>query len=490
MPHYDNTPLDTERLLDRREFLGSMGTGLGTIALAWLLAQDSAAGQSGARQAENPVAPRKPHYPPKAKRVVQIFCPGAASQIDLWEYKPELQKRHGQPMPGLTGVSSFQGGNGNLMRSPWEWKQYGQCGKWISDLVPHLGACVDDIAFIHSLTAKSNTHGPAMLQMNTGFVVDGFPSMGAWVTYALGTENQDLPAFVAIPDMRGYPPNGPGNWNAGFLPAAYQGTAFNTETPIANLRSPQGATPQGEKRLRDFLNTLNREHLRANPGHSDLSARVAAYELAARMQLSAPQVTDISRESASTLRDYGADSANPLKASYARNCILARRLIERGVRFVQVYCGASASAVDGLLNWDAHKTLKADYERHAPILDQPTAALLRDLKQRGLLDDTLVLWTTEFGRMPTHQVGSEGRDHNPYGFTAWMAGAGVRGGFSYGATDEFGYRAAEDVCTIYDFHATVLHLLGLDHKRLTYYHNGSQRRLTDVHGEVIRPVLA
>jgi hypothetical protein len=490
MPHYDDMPLDTERLFSRREFLGSMGTGLGTIALAWLLAQDSAAGQSGAHRVENPVAPRKPHYPPKAKRVVQIFCPGAASQIDLWEHKPELQKRHGQPMPGLTGVSSFQGGNGNLMRSPWEWKRYGQCGKWISDLVPHLGACVDEIAFIHSLTAKSNTHGPAMLQMNTGFVVDGFPSMGAWVTYALGTENQDLPAFVAIPDMRGYPPNGPGNWNAGFLPAAYQGTAFNTETPIANLRSPQGTTPEGERRLRHFLNTLNREHLRENPGHSDLNARVAAYELAARMQLSAPQVTDISRESASTLRDYGADSDNPLKASYARNCILARRLIERGVRFVQVYCGASASAVDGLLNWDAHKTLKADYERHAPILDQPTAALLKDLKQRGLLDDTLVLWTTEFGRMPTHQVGSEGRDHNPYGFTAWMAGAGVRGGFSYGATDEFGYRAAEDVCTIYDFHATVLHLLGLDHKRLTYYHNGSQRRLTDVHGEVIRPVLA
>jgi hypothetical protein len=490
MPHYDDTPLNTERLLNRREFLGSMGTGLGTIALAWLLAQESAAGQSGARNAESPVAPRNPHFPPKAKRVVQIFCPGAASQIDLWEYKPELQRRHGQPMPGLTGVSSFQGGNGNLMRSPWEWKQYGQCGKWISDLIPHLGACVDDIAFVHSLTAKSNTHGPAMLQMNTGFVVDGFPSMGAWVTYALGTENQDLPAFVAIPDMRGYPPNGPGNWNSGFLPAAYQGTAFNTETPIANLRSPQGATPQGEKRLRDFLGVLNREHLRENPGHSDLNARVAAYELAARMQLSAPEVTDISRESAATLRDYGADSANPLKASYARNCILARRLIERGVRFVQVYCGACASAVDGLLNWDAHKTLKADYERHAPILDQPTAALLKDLKRRGMLEDTLVLWTTEFGRMPTHQVGSEGRDHNPYGFTAWMAGAGVRGGFSYGATDEFGYKAAEDVSTIYDFHATVLHLLGLDHKRLTYYHNGSQRRLTDVHGEVIRPVLA
>ncbi len=242
--------------------------------------------------------------------------------------------------------------------------------------------------------------------------------------------------------------------------------------------------------MRDLLSRLNHTYLERHPGHSDLAARIAAYELAARMQLSAPEVTDISKENAATRALYGADSPDPLKASYARNCILARRLLERGVRFVQLYCGACASAVDGLLNWDAHKTLKADYERHGPILDQPTAALLKDLKQRGLLHDTLVLWTTEFGRMPTHQTGSDGRDHNPYGFTAWMAGGGVKGGFSYGATDAFGYKAQENVCTIYDFHATALHLLGLDHKRLTYYHNGSQRRLTDVHGEVLTPVLA
>jgi uncharacterized protein (DUF1501 family) len=242
--------------------------------------------------------------------------------------------------------------------------------------------------------------------------------------------------------------------------------------------------------LRAFLHGLNGDYNQRHPGHSDLSARMASYELAARMQLSAPEVTDISKESAETLRFYGADSQNPLMASYARNCILARRLVERGVRFVQLYCGACASGVDGLLNWDAHKTLKADYERHAPILDQPTAALLKDLKRRGLLEDTLVLWTTEFGRMPTNQIGSEGRDHNPYGFTAWMAGAGVKAGYSHGATDEFGYKAEQDVATIYDFHATVLRLLGLDHKRLTYYHNGIQRRLTDVHGEVILPLIA
>jgi hypothetical protein len=487
MKHYDDTPLDAESLLDRREFLGKMGTGLGGIALAWLLAEEAAAAAAGT--AADPLAPRPSHFPAKAKRVVQIFCPGAASQIDLWEYKPELEKRHGQPLPGLSGASSFQGGNGNLMRSPWDWKQHGQSGKWISDLLPHLATCVDDMCFLHSLTAKSNTHGPAMLQMNTGFVVDGFPSMGAWVLYALGSTNRDLPAFVAIPDPRGDPPNGPANWGSGFLPAAYQGAAFNTERPIPNLRSPAGSTPTGERRVRDFLGRLNAEHLRENPGNSDLAARVAAYELAARMQLSAPEVTDLSHESAAILHAYGADSANPLQAGYARNCILARRLLERGVRFVQLYCGACASQVDGLLNWDAHKTLKADYERHCPIMDQPTAALLNDLKQRGLLADTLVLWTTEFGRMPTNQTGSQGRDHNPYGFTAWMAGAGVRPGFSYGATDEFGYKAQENVCSIYDFHATALHLLGLDHKKLTYYHNGSQRRLTDVHGEVIRAVL-
>ena len=480
-------PLANNPLLSRRDFLGDMGTGLGSIALACLLAEESRADRPAS---ENPLAPKKAMFPTKAKRVVQIFCPGAVSHMDTFEYKPELNRRHGQPLPGEDKVVTFQGGNGSLMRSPWEWKQHGQSGKWVSDLLPHLAECVDEMAFIHSLTAKSNTHGPAMLQMNTGFVTEGFPSMGSWVTYALGTENQDLPAFVAIPDLRGLPPNGPANWNSGFLPAAYQGTSFNSERAIQNLSSPPGANAQGEKELRDFLGQLNAEHEKQHPGHSDLSARISAYELAARMQLSAPEVMDLSRENAALLKLYGADSPDRLKAGYAKNCILARRLLERGVRFVQLYCGACASAVDGLLNWDAHKTLKADYERHGPILDQPTAALLMDLKQRGMLEDTLVLWTTEFGRMPTHQTGSEGRDHNPFGFTAWMAGAGVKGGFSYGATDAFGYKAEKDVCTIYDFHATVLKLLGMDHKRLTFYHNGIQRRLTDVHGDAIDAIIA
>jgi hypothetical protein len=469
--------MNQDELLNRRQFLGQMGSGLGSIALACLLAEESGAS-----------VPLQ--YPAKAKRIVQIFCPGAVSQLDTFDYKPELIRMHGQPMPGEEKLVTFQGGNGALMKSPWDWKQHGKSGKWVSDLLPHLAECVDEMAFIHSLTAKSNTHGPAMLQMNTGFILDGFPSMGAWVNYALGSANQNLPAFVAIPDSRGMPPNGPANWSAGFLPATFQGTPFSYDQPIANLNSPRGSDATGEKELRAYLDAMNEEHLRHNPGQSDLAARISAYQLAARMQLSAPEATDLSKETRETLALYGADSSEPIKAGYAKNCILARRLLERGVRFVQVYCGAHASAVDGLLNWDAHKTLKKDYERHAPIMDQPTAALLLDLKRTGLLKDTLVLWTTEFGRMPTHQTGSEGRDHNPMGFTAWMAGAGVKKGFSYGATDEFGYKAVQDVCTIYDFHATVLRLLGLDHKKLTYYHNGSMRRLTDVHGEVISPLLA
>lgn len=470
----------TAPLFNRRDLLGHMGTGLGGIALAWLFRQEARAAQE---------RDTRLHHPPRAVRVLQIFCPGAVSHLDTFEYKPELIRRHGQPLPG-GNVVTFQGGNGNLLASPWGWSRHGECGKWVSNLLPNLARCVDDIAFVHSLTARSNTHGPAMLQMNTGFIQEGFPSMGSWVVHALGTENRDLPAFVSIPDVRGLPPSGPANWTNGFLPAAFQGTSFNATRPIANLERPAGTTPAGERDLAGFLNRLNEEHARRNPGQEELNARIAAYALAGRLQLSAPEVSDLSRETAATRRLYGADDANPLKAGYARNCLLARRLLERGVRFVQLYCGAHASQVDGLLNWDAHRTLKADYDRHGPILDQPTAALLQDLKRRGLLEDTLVLWTTEFGRMPTHQRGSQGRDHNPHGFTAWMAGGGVRGGTSYGTTDEFGHRAAENVSTIYDFHATVLHLLGLDHERLTVYHNGIQRRLTDVHGQVIRPLLA
>lgn len=459
--------------MDRRTFLSDFVFTLPVIAAERLMAANG-----------------KTHHAPKAKRVLQIFCPGGASHLDLWDYKPELEKRSGQPMPGAEKEVSFQGANGNLMRSPFEFVPRGQSGKRITKMLPHLGEFVDEMAFLHAMTSRSNTHGPACVMMNTGYVFEGFPSAGAWASYALGSENENLPAYVAIPDVRGIPPSGPANWTAGFLPAQHQGIAFNAAEAIQNLKRPETVGEAEEQATREFLGVLNRNHIQRHAGNSDLSARVAAYELAARMQLSAPEVSDLSRESGATHRLYGTDDANPLIAAYARNCLLARRLLERNVRYVQLFCASRASGVDGLLNWDAHKTLQADYERHCPILDKPTAGLIKDMKSRGLLKDTLVLWTTEFGRMPTHQEGTLGRDHNPDAFTVWMLGAGVKGGASYGATDDFGRRAVENVTSIHEFWATVLHLMGLDHEKLSFYHNGLQRRLTDVHGHVIREVLA
>jgi hypothetical protein len=462
---------------NRRDFFSHLGSGLAGVAFAWL---------NGGQQAQGAVT----HHPAKAKRVIQIFCPGAASHIDLWDWKPELERLSGQPMPGGATEVTFQGKNGNLMRSPWDFVPRGKSGKRISSMLPELGKVVDDIAFIHSMTSRTNTHGPGCVFMNSGFIFEGFPSAGAWVSYALGAANENLPAFVAIPDVRGIPPSGPANWTSGFLPAQHQAVSFSASDPIRNLDRPSNVTAQADEETRSFLRTLNGEHAQRYPGNADLTGRIAAYELAARMQLAAPEAADLSKETRATRNLYGADDTNPLLAAYARNCILARRLIERGVRFVQLYCGSRASAVDGLLNWDAHKTLQADYERHCPILDRPTAGLIQDLRSRGLLNDTLVLWTTEFGRMPTHQADTLGRDHNPDAFTCWMLGAGVKGGVSYGETDPFGRRSVVDVATVHDFYATVLYLLGIDHQRLTWYHNGIQRRLTDVHGHVIRPILA
>jgi hypothetical protein len=490
---FDSAPsLAGHGLLDRRNFLAHLGSGLGGVALVSLLAQQGMAAQRKSWRPDirpaMPLAARPPHFQAKAKRVLHVFCSGACSHLDTWDYKPGLIKHHGQLLPGGEKLVTFQGANGNLTRSPYAFRPRGQCGKYTSDLLPQLGACVDDICFIHSMTARANTHGPAESQMNTGFTLEGFPSMGAWVSYALGTINRDLPAFVAIPDPRGVPQIGPANWSNGFLPAVFQGTAFNADRPIPNLMPPPSAPPQTERDVRDFLLLLNEEHLKRNPGDSELSARIASYELAARMQLSAPEVSDLARESKATHELYGTTSRNPLLAGFARNCLLARRLLERGVHFVQVFNGAYAMG-EGVGNWDGHKQLKSDYDRHGPILDQPAAALLKDLKARGLLEDTLVVWSTEFGRMPTFQKGAQGRDHNPKGFTVWLAGAGVKKAYSHGATDEFGYQAVEKVATIYDFHATILHLLGLDHERLTFYHNGIERRLTDVHGHVIRGIL-
>jgi hypothetical protein len=493
---HDNLSHAGRHLLDRRAFLQWGGTGLSGIALTALLAeQQLLAGESPIRPAIDPAqpfAPRAPHFGPKAKNVLMIFCSGALSHVDTFDYKPELVRLHDTPMPTPGGgkLITFQGEQGNLIKPLWEFKPRGESGTMTSDLLPHLGELADEMCFIHSMTAKSNTHGPAETQMSTGFTLDGFPSIGAWTTYALGSECRDLPAFVAIPDPRGVPQIGPRQWQSAFLPAVFQGTPFNADRPIANLARPATISEGADIATRDFLRMLNDNHLARYPGDTDLAARISAYELAAKMQLSAARVADLSDESAETLTLYGADDAtNSLKARFARNCILARRLVEKGVRFVQLFNGGYAMG-EGVGNWDGHKTIAKQYAVHGPILDQPVAGLLRDLKERGLLADTLVAFVTEFGRMPTFQKGANGRDHNPSGFTVWLAGAGVKRAFHHGATDEFGYKAVEHVATIYDLHATILHLLGLDHTRLSFYNNGIERRLTDVHGHVIEEVLA
>lgn len=484
-PH---TPLLTgQHFLDRRRFLGSTATALGSIAIASLLNQDGLLAEQPSIDPARPYAPRAPHFAPRAKNVIVIFCAGAVSQLETWDYKPELIKRDGQPLAGGPSVT-FQGPAGNLARPQYKFRPRGQTGKMVSDLIPHLAELTDDIAFVHSLTSKSNTHGPAENFLSTGFALDGFPSLGSWISYALGSESQNLPAFVAILDPRGVPQNGSNNWGPGFLPAAFQGTTLSAKDPVRHL-VPPGISPDADLAARELLQKMNQRHLDQHAGDGKLAARIASYELAARMQLSVPVISDLSTESAQTLKLYGADDeSNPTKAAFARNCILARRLIENGVRFVQLFNGAYASA--GELNWDGHSKLKEQYDKHAAILDQPAAALISDLKQRGLLNDTLVVWCTEFGRMPMFQKGAEGRDHNPDGFTCWMTGAGIKPGVSHGVTDELGQRAVENIHPLYDFNATILHLLGLDHERLTFEHNGIQRRLTNVEGNVIREILA
>lgn len=475
-------------LLDRRGFLGQSATALGSIALTQLLHAEGllSSNETGIDPAR-PQAPRVPHFPARAKNVVVIFCAGAVSQLETWDYKPELIAWDGKPLPGGPAVT-FQGPAGALARPQYAFRQRGQTGKWVSEMIPHLAELTDEIAFVHSLTSKSNTHGPAENFLSTGFVLDGFPSLGSWVTYALGSHNQDLPSYVAIPDPRGVPQNGANNWGPGFLPAAFQGTTLSSKSPVRHLTAP-GVTPQADRAARSLLQKMNARHLEANPGDEKLAARIASYELAARMQSSVPEITDLRSEPAHILKLYGADDTrNADKAAFARNCILARRLIERGVRFVQLFNGAYASG--GKLNWDGHSDLKAQYDVHASILDQPAAALIRDLRQRGLLQDTLVVWCTEFGRMPFFQKGAKGRDHNPDGFTCWMTGAGIQPGVSHGTTDALGQKAIGDVHPLYDFNATILHLLGLDHERLTFEHNGIRRRLTNVEGKVIREILA
>lgn len=477
---------------DRREFLWRSGGGLGGIALAWLLGRNGllADGTSPALGKGLGELNGGLHHRARAKRVVQLFMSGAASQCDTFDYKPRLIADAGKPFDVGEKVELFQSEPGSFMKSPWGWKPYGQCGKWISDLVPHIGSCADDLAFIHSMVSKSNVHGPATFMQATGFVLPGFPSMGAWVSYGLGSLSENLPTFVVLPDVRGFAPNGPANWGSAFLPAQHQGTMIRVgqPNPIYDLFPPASAkfvTPASEREGADLLKALNRGHAAARAGDSRLDARIASYEMAAKLQVSAPEVLDLAGESDATKQLYGLDQT--ITEDMGRRCLVARRLLERGVRFVQIWSGADNGFPRR--NWDNHENIARDHGEMGKGMDQPVAALLKDLKARGLLDDTVVLWTTEFGRMPCSQ-GSEGRDHNPFTFTNWLAGGGVQGGVSYGASDDWSYKVADKPTYCYDVHATILHLLGIDHTRLTFRHNGIDRRLTDVHGEVIRPLLS
>lgn len=465
----------------RRDFLKRAGAGFGWLGLAELLAQEGLLAAPSSIYTD-PLAVRPPHYTPKAKSVISLFCYGGPSQVDTFDYKPYLQENHGKKYDAEFDV--FFGNPGPLMKSPYEFRQHGQSGAWVSELFPALSKCVDDLAFIKSVHCESNNHAPAMFHLNTGMSRVGFPSVGSWVTYGLGSENRDLPGFVVMYDPRGGPIGGPQNWGAGFLPSSYQATPFRPSgSPILNLERPEGTTRETQRNQIDLIAQFNREHLEHHPGEPDLQARIESYELAYRMQMEAPEVTDLSGESEETKRLYGMD--REISRYFGTQLLMARRMVERGVRFIQVYSGGGHQQE----SWDAHFGLKENHDLHCAETDVPIAGLLTDLKQRGLMDETLVMWGGEFGRMPVTQ-GSIGRDHNPHGFTMWMAGGGVKGGVSHGETDEIGYRAVVDPVSVNDLHATLLHLLGLDHERLTYFHNGREFRLTDVAGKLIQPILA
>ncbi len=410
----------------------------------------------------------------RAKSVIWLYMEGGPSGIDLFDPKPALDRSHGKR---LSGVETFFGSPGPLMRSPYKFKRHGQSGAWVSDRLPAIARCVDDIAFLKSVHCESNSHAPAMFQMNTGLTRPGFPSAGAWVTYGLGSENKNFPGYVVMGNRIGTK-GGPLNWSAGFLPSAYQGTLLRAQgTPILNLARPANVSREQQRAALDLAARLNRSHLQRHAGEPDLEARMGSFEMAYRMQDEAQQVVEVNKEPEETRRLYGID--NPVTRPYGTKLLLARRLVERGVRFVQAYCDDQ---------WDAHENLKDNHDARCAETDLPVAGLLTDLKRRGLLDSTLVIWGGEFGRLPISEKGV-GRDHNPHGFVVWLAGGGIRGGTSHGETDELGHKAAANPVSVPDLHATVLHLLGLDHKKLTYPHNGRRYRLTDVSGEVIRPIL-
>jgi hypothetical protein len=483
--------------LSRRHLLAKAGCGFGLLGLASLLKDEGILGTAmaeglGAR-ATNPLAPQPPHFPAKAKRVIWVFVNGGPSQVDTWDYRPELTKWDGKSIkefaPEFSNTTGFfKDAVGNLMQSPFQFTPRGQCGKMVSSIFPHLGEHVDKMAFIHSGYTESNNHSPALFAMNTGLARMGFPCVGSWVTYGLGSESRDLPAFVVMSDPkgRGLPKGHAANWSAGFLPGVYQGTHLRpTGEAIDNLSRPASISGDSQRRQLDLLSRLNQPHRDAYAAESDLAARIESFELAYRMQQAAPETLDLATEPEHIQKLYGIGDEKC--DHFARQCLMARRLVERGVRFVQIYSGG----MENQRSWDGHNDIKGNHQQFADETDRPVAGLLTDLAQRGLLDETLVIWCGEFGRLPIAQTGAApGRDHNPHCFSAWFAGGGVKGGVSYGESDEIGYKASVNRVHLNDLHATILHLLGVDHQRLTYRYQGREFRLTDVAGEVIRPILA
>jgi hypothetical protein len=454
----------------RRDFLFAAGGGLGGIALNWLTARAGS---------PNPLAAKTPHFDAKAKRVIFLFMVGGPSQMDLFDPKPDLAKWQGKPLPESTGrpKSQFTTGNETVLASTRQFKKHGQSGQYMSDLMPHLAGCVDDICFLHSCVSTSTIHAPAIYELHTGRTLMGHPSIGSWVTYGLGSESDNLPAYCVMPQPEGVSEGGAPCWGAAYLPAVYQGTLLRKgAAPILNLKPPSDVTAEQNKRVYDLVHELNRKS--ATPGDTALDARIASYELAFKMQQHAPDAVDLSKETDETKRMYGLD--RKATADFGTRLLLARRLIERGVRFVQVYSGGGPLS----MQWDAHDDINGNHEKMCGHTDQPIAALLKDLKRTGLLKDTLVVWCSEFGRTPNTQ-GGHGRDHNPLGYTMWLAGGGAKGGTSVGKTDEFGLNATENIVTVHDFHATILHLLGLNHEKLTVRHHGRDERLTDIAGEVV-----
>ncbi|MDZ4685077.1 MAG: DUF1501 domain-containing protein [Planctomycetaceae bacterium] len=473
-------------LPSRRRFLQDAGLGFGSLALAAMLNEQTSA---AAPTAINPLAIRAPHFPARAKSVIWLFMTGAPSQVDTWDYKPELQKRDGEELAGADPKTGFFTTSGKCLKSPFNWKQHGESGSWAPDIFPHLSQHVDEMTFIHSMYLRQNNHAPAAIELMCGTNRPGLPAMGAWITYGLGAENENLPAYVVLHDTR---PRGDDQiWSAGFLPKTFQALTLDArrKEAIDNLARDAKHSDAQQRMQLDVLRALNQEHAAPRATQTDLAARINSFELAYRMQMAAPEALDIGQESETTQKAYGLDQ--PECATFARQCLIARRLVERGVRFVQIFAGKGVNG-DGSVNdvpWDCHTDLDSNHRSNALHTDRPAAALLADLKSRGLLDDTLVIWGGEFGRTSDSQ-GAKGRDHNPNGFTIWLAGGGVKRGFHYGATDDFGYKAVHNKVHVNDLHATLLHLLGLQHEKLTYRFNGRDFRLTDVAGNVISDLFA